>query len=151
MALETLERFFDAFARRDGERMAECYHPAATFYDPVFGTLEGERVGAMWQMLTRAADGMELTICDLEGDVRSGSARWVAVYPFGGTGRLVRNEVTSQFEFREGLIVRQTDSFAFYRWCRQALGPVGVLFGWTPVFRRRVRLLAISQLDRSMR
>ena len=131
--------------------MADCYHPQASFYDPVFGSLEGEQVGVMWRMLTQAAESLDLTVTDIESDGRTGSARWTAVYPFGPTGRIVTNEVTSKFEFHEGSISRHTDSFAFYRWCRQALGPVGVLFGWTPLFRGRVRLLAKSQLDRAMR
>src|SRR5680860_1511920 len=32
-----IERFYDAFDRCDGETMAGCYLPDATFRDPVFG------------------------------------------------------------------------------------------------------------------
>ncbi len=151
MSQATLQRFFDAFAAHDGQTMAECYHPEASFFDPVFGRLRGERVGAMWMMLSGAAEELELTVVALDANVRTGSATWVAVYPFGATGRRVRNQVTSSFEFSDGLIVKQIDRFSFARWSRQALGPMGLLFGWVPLFRRRVRMLANSQLDRFSR
>ena len=151
MSQATLERFFRAFADRDGEAMASCYHPDASFFDPVFGRLEGERVGAMWMMLTGAAEELDLTVASLDADDRTGSATWVPVYPFGTTGRRVRNEVSSSFELKDGLIVRQVDRFSFARWSRQALGPMGLVFGWVPLFRRRVRMLANGQLDRFSR
>lgn len=151
MSQATLERFFAAFADRDGQTMAECYHPNASFFDPVFGRLEGERVGAMWKMLTSAAEELDLTVVTLEAGDQAGSATWVAVYPFGATGRRVTNQVSSAFEFNDGLIVRQVDRFSFAGWSRQALGPMGLLFGWVPLFRRRVRMLANSQLDRFSR
>jgi hypothetical protein len=148
MSLHTLERFFGAFGVGDGDTMASCYHPRASFFDPVFGPLKAERVGAMWRMLMRSADELDLSVTETWSDGRSGTARWTAVYPFGATGRVVKNEVRSSFDFEDELFVRHVDAFAFYRWSRQALGPVGTAFGWTPVFRRRVRMLANSQLDR---
>ncbi|MFT4048815.1 MAG: nuclear transport factor 2 family protein [Solirubrobacterales bacterium] len=36
-----IERFYAAFASRDGETMAACYAPDATFSDPVFPDLSG--------------------------------------------------------------------------------------------------------------
>lgn len=41
---ELIERFYQAFQRLDGEAMAACYAPQATFHDPAFGEL----VGARW-------------------------------------------------------------------------------------------------------
>jgi len=69
-----------------------------------------------------------------------GTARWVARYTFGQTDRSVVNDVRSEFRFDPvGLIVTQRDEFAFWRWARQALGPVGLLLGWTPVLKHSVR------------
>ena len=68
------------------------------------------------------------------------AARWVARYTFGQTGRPVVNDVRSLFQFDEaGLIADQHDDFDFWRWSRQALGPVGLLVGWTPVLQHSVR------------
>ncbi len=42
-----IERFYDAFNRRDGDAMAGCYAPDARFHDPVFQELRGTEPGAM--------------------------------------------------------------------------------------------------------
>ncbi|MBF3199877.1 nuclear transport factor 2 family protein, partial [Pseudomonas aeruginosa] len=49
---ELIERFYQAFQRLDGEAMAACYAPQATFHDPAFGELRGREVGDMWRLLT---------------------------------------------------------------------------------------------------
>ena len=52
-----------------------------------------------------------------------------------------------RFEFNPaGQIVRHKDRFDFWRWSRQALGAPGVLLGWTPVIRNKVRGQAAANL-----
>jgi hypothetical protein len=54
----------------------------------------------------------------------------------------VVNDVRARFRFRDGLIVEHVDSFSFWRWARQALGPTGYLLGLpalSSVVRRRAR------------
>jgi hypothetical protein len=143
-----VDRFFHAFRRRDGEAMASCYHPRAVFRDPVFGRLEGERIGAMWRMLTSGASTLDVTVLDTSVEGDRAWARWVAVYPFGATGRVVRNEVRSEFEFDHDLVIVQEDVFSFPAWARQALGGAAIPFAWLPVYRRRVSSVANAQLDR---
>lgn len=46
-----LEKFYSSFSIRDFEKMNECYHKDILFRDPIFGTLKGERVLKMWEML----------------------------------------------------------------------------------------------------
>ena len=142
-----LDRFYDAFARRDADAMAACYHPDVHFRDEVFD-LRGPRAGAMWRML--CANGKDLTLdaSDIRADDATGSARWVATYTFSQTGRRVRNEIEAAFTFEDGLIRTHIDRFPFWRWSRQALGLPGLLLGWTPVLRRTVRARAARQLDR---
>jgi hypothetical protein len=36
----------------------------------------------------------------------------------------------------------------YYRWARQALGPAGLLLGWTPLLRSRVRRRARASLGK---
>lgn len=44
------------------------------------------------------------------------------------------------FEFNpEGLIEHQRDTFNLWAWSRQALGAPGLLMGWTPFLRRKIR------------
>ncbi len=147
---ELIERFYAAFARHDGDAMAASYAPGATFSDPVFTDLEDEEPGAMWRMLTGRADDLEVTLAEHEGGEESGSAHWLASYTFTQTGRHVDNDVRATFRFRDGLIAEHRDTFSFPRWARQALGPPGLLLGWTPLIQKSVRRRARAGLDEFM-
>jgi hypothetical protein len=102
---ELIVRFYDAFARGDGDTMAACYAPNAHFSDPVFTNLRGEEPGAMWRMLTGRAKDLEVRLAE------------------------------------------HRDSFSFYAWARQALGPAGQALGWTPLLRGKVQREARAGLD----
>ncbi|NRF66065.1 nuclear transport factor 2 family protein [Aquincola sp. S2] len=134
-----LERFYAAFARFDAEAMAACYHPQARFSDPVFPALEGDEVGDMWRMMAVRAQDFRLQPGGRVMVAGEGRADCVAHYTFSPTGRPVANPIASEFRFRDGLIVEQRDRFDFWAWSRQALGAAGVLLGWTPLMRGKVR------------
>lgn len=127
--------------------MAACYHPEVVFSDPAFGALHGERAADMWRMLVARAKDLEVVVSDVRADDAAGSARWVATYTFGKSGRRVRNVIDARFRFRDGLIVRHDDSFDLWKWAGMALGPTGRLLGWTPLVKRRVRREALRGLD----
>ena len=143
---ELIERFYAAFARRDGATMAACYAPGARFSDPVFTSLRDDEPGARWRMLTGRAKDLEVTLVEHQAADERGSAHWLADYTFS-TGRRVHNDVRAEFRFEHGLIARHQDSFSFYAWARQALGPAGLALGWTPMVRTKVRREARSGLD----
>ena len=144
-ASETIERFYDAFGRCDGDAMAACYAPDVRFSDPVFPDLRGDEAGDMWKMLTSQATDLRIEL--LEHD--DSSAQWRAHYTFSQTGRPVVNNVSASFRFAgDGLIAEHTDRFDFYRWSRQALGVPGVLLGWSPIIRGAVRRKAGESLAR---
>jgi ketosteroid isomerase-like protein len=143
---ELIERFYGAFARLDGDAMAACYAPNARFSDPVFTDLSGPEPGAMWQMLTARAQDLKVTLAEHQAADGRGSAHWLADYTFR-TARKVHNDVRAEFRFEDGLIVEHRDSFSFYAWSRQALGPVGLALGWTPVLRAKVQREARTGLD----
>jgi ketosteroid isomerase-like protein len=142
-----IERFYAAFAARDGAGMAACYAPDVSFSDPVFPDLEGEEAGAMWRMLTARANDLRIELREHEAGDERGSARWIAHYTFTQTGRSVVNDVRASFRFAGGLIVEHRDEFDFHRWARQALGPVGLVLGWTPLLRASVRRRARAGLE----
>jgi ketosteroid isomerase-like protein len=151
---QTLETFYAAFARLDADAMARCYADDAEFSDEVF-SLHGKReVTGMWRMLceaTRAkgADVWKLRYGDIQADAGAGGAHWDAHYRFSATGRLVDNSIDARFEFDPaGRITRHQDRFDFWRWSRQALGAPGLLLGWTPVLRGKVRRQAAANLER---
>lgn len=131
--------FYQAFAARDAGAMARCYHPEVAFSDAVFPMLRGEDAGDMWRMLLARATNLAVTLEACEAGPEGGEARWSARYTFSRTGRPVVNRVHALFAFRDGLIVRHHDSFSFWRWAAQALGPAGRLLGWLPPLRWKVR------------
>jgi ketosteroid isomerase-like protein len=144
---QLIERFYGAFAERDGAGMAACYAPDVHFSDPVFTDLKGPEAGAMWRMLTERATDLRVELLEHEAGDDRGSARWRATYTFTQTGRPVVNDVRASFRFEDGLIAEHEDRFDFHRWARQALGPSGLLLGWTPLLRSAVRRRARSGLD----
>lgn len=142
---ELIHRLYVALDRRDGETMAACYHRDATFRDPVFN-LRGAEVGDMWRMLTSRSRDLRVESSDVHADALTGGARWVAHYTFSASGRKVVNRITANFRFAEGLIIEHVDQFDLWRWASQALGPVGMLLGWTPFVRAKIRRQAAENL-----
>ena len=85
----------------------------------------------------------------LQADATTGQAHWEAHYRFSATGRLVHNRIDVTFSFNPaGLIVNHVDHFNFWRWSRQALGTPGLLLGWTPFLRTKVRRQAAANLQK---
>jgi ketosteroid isomerase-like protein len=137
-----IHKLYTAFQKSDGATMAECYHPQATFTDPAFVNLQGAEVGAMWKMLTSRAKDFSMKYSQVEANTDTGSAYWEANYIFSSTGRKVLNKIHSSFRFKDGKIIEQRDNFNFWRWSRQALGPSGLLLGWTPFLQKKVQATA---------
>lgn len=146
---ETIERLYGALDAHDGATMAACYRPDASFRDPAFGELSGERAGAMWRMLTARAEDLDVELAEHDADATTGSAHWIATYTFTNTGRKVVNDVRAEFRFAEdGRIAEHTDRFSYWAWSRQALGPLGLALGWTPLLPAMTRRKALQQLDK---
>ena len=152
----TIHRFYEAFARLDADAMAACYAADASFEDPVF-RLQGRReIAGMWSMLCEAArrDGTgtwRLSHDQVSAAAGLGVAHWHARYRFSATGRLVENHIAARLRFdAAGRIIEHRDSFDFWRWARQALGVPGLLLGWTPYLRGKVRAQARRRLERHL-
>ncbi len=149
---KTLEKFYTAFAALDPDTMAGCYAHNAEFADEVF-TLHGKReVTGMWRMLcegvrAKGRDDWKLVYSGVSAHGNTGRAHWDASYRFSATGRMVINRIDGRFGFDgDGLIAQHRDVFDFWRWSRQALGVPGLLLGWTPFLRAKVRAQAGASL-----
>ena len=143
---DTIREFYAAFDRHDGAAMAASYAPDAHFHDPVFQDLHGEEIGAMWRMLTGRAEDLRVELPEHDDT----SAHWIAHYTFR-TGRKVVNDIRATFAFdADGRIADHRDEFDLYKWSRQALGPVGVLLGWSPIVQGKIRREARAGLDEFM-
>ena len=152
----TLHRFYAAFAALDADTMASCYAPEAQFDDEAFSLRGKDEVVGMWRMLVGATqakgrDVWKLEASGIAADANGGQAHWEAWYRFSATGRLVHNVIDGSFEFNpQGLITRHRDRFSFWSWSRQALGTPGLLLGWTPFLRNKVRATAAKNLRKFM-
>ena len=145
-----IDRFYEAFARRDAEAMGACYTPDVHFSDPVFTDLRGDEARAMWRMLCERGKDLEVVHSNVRADGDTGSAHWDADYTFSATGRKVHNSIDASFRFEDGLIADHHDSFSLWAWTRQALGPVGLVLGWSPPIQGKVRSGARESLDEFM-
>lgn len=143
-----VETFYQAFDRRDWQTMNSLYHQDVTFYDPVFGNLNARETTAMWQMLLERAQDLRVKHFDISCDEEYGQCKWIATYTFSPTGRKVENHVKSHFKFYEGKIAEHMDDFDLWRWSRQALGTSGLVLGWSPMIRKKIRQQARKNLDK---
>lgn len=143
-----VERFYEAFAKRDHTVMATCYAPTAHFSDPVFTSLDGERIGAMWRMLCLRGKDLRVECGPISCASDRCTTTWHAWYTFSGTGPMVHNIVDASFAIANGRIVQHTDTFDLYRWARQALGIKGVLLGWSPLVQNAIRRQGAQGLDK---
>jgi ketosteroid isomerase-like protein len=148
---ELIERFYSSFANQDAEGMIACYHPELRFSDPVFVDLDAREARGMWRMLCERAQDFSLEFSDVKAEGDTGSAHWEARYLFSTTGRKVHNVIDASFRFADGKIIEHRDVFDFHRWARQALGPTGLLLGWTGMVRDKVRSQARRGLDKYLR
>lgn len=130
--------------------MGACYAPDARFGDPVFEQLNVDQTRAMWRMLLTRGTDLRISYHVIRSDEHSAEAEWQAWYSFGPQTRKVHNVIRSRFALRDGFIIDHRDSFSFWRWSRQALGPIGWLLGWSPFLRSKVRAKAKASLRYAM-
>jgi len=142
---QIMQKFYTSFAAADAEGMVSFYADDIQFEDPAFGPLKGTYAKNMWRMLLKTP-GIKITTSNINADDKSGSADWVAEYTFSLTGKKIINKVSAQFEFADGKIIRHTDRFSFWKWAGQAFGIKGILLGWTPLMKNKVRQQALARL-----
>jgi len=145
-----VNKFYESFQKLDSNGMVDCYHQDIVFEDPAFGILKGERAKNMWRMLCENQKGKDfkLLFSNVTADDEHGSALWEAFYTFSRTKRKVHNKVEAKFEFKDGQILKHTDSFDLYRWSKQAMGFKGAVLGKTLFFKNKVRYNTAKMLDK---
>jgi len=136
-----IEQFYLAFSNMDAEKMVGFYHDDVVFEDPAFGILNGEHAKNMWRMLIASQKGKTFTVkaSDFRFTDRKGFAHWEAQYQFSQTGRQVHNIIEAEFEFKDGKIIKHTDSFDLHQWAKQAMGFKGFLLGGTGFFKKKLQ------------
>lgn len=148
---EVVRRFYTAFQQLDHQTMRDCYNEHPIFNDHAFGILEGEEVGAMWEMLCRNARDFSLEFSNIKLlDDEYATCDWTAKYTFSKTGRRVVNKIKAHMRIKDGKITEHTDQFNIWKWSRQALGLPGLLLGWSGFMKNRIRVNARKNLERFM-
>lgn len=151
-----LKKFYTAFALLDVDTMSTCYAADVQFDDEAFSLRGYGQVTGMWRMLcettrAKAPSDWKLVYSGIEADAKTGKAHWEADYRFSATGRLVHNAIDGVFEFNnQGLISWHRDRFSFWKWSWQALGAPGLLLGWTPFLKQKVKATAAANLKKFM-
>jgi ketosteroid isomerase-like protein len=148
---QLITQFYTCFQNKDYKGMQECYADNATFSDPVFNNLNSHQVKAMWEMLLKTGKDLRLEFKNVQANDKTGSAEWIAYYTFSRTGNKVINRIKAGFVFENGKIIKHTDHFDFYAWAKQSLGKTGLLLGWTPFLKNKIKATAIRNLDEFMR
>ncbi len=148
MSQATIERFYGAFAQLDAATMQACYASGAQFDDEAFSLRGREQIGGMWRMLCTSTRAKGTAHWRLDvSRITANSAHWEAHCLFSATGRMVHNKIDATFSFDDqGLITRHRDHFDFWAWSRQALGAPGLLLGWSPWLRAKMRVRAAASL-----
>jgi ketosteroid isomerase-like protein len=145
---QLIEAFYQAFQRKDAAGMAACYDSSIHFSDPVFTSLRGLEVDAMWAMLCEQGTDLEVVFSNVAADDQSGGAHWEATYTLGSTGRRIHNKIDAQFEFQDGRIIRHIDDFDLWKWSRMGLGITGAFGGWSGPVKMKIRETANRSLVR---
>lgn len=149
--IHVIEKFYNAFQQLDSDTMNSCYAEDIVFSDPAFGLLQAEEARAMWRMLCSRAKDFSLEYKNIQSDDGEYyTCEWTATYLFSKTNRRVVNRCKAYMRLKDGVIMEHSDAFNFYRWCRQALGMPGILFGWTRFIQRRVNKSCRKQLEAFM-
>lgn len=148
----TIASFYTAFQNKDAKTMVALYHDSASFEDPAFGKLSTAQVKSMWAMLIeRGGKDLKITFEVINETKDTGEAIWQAQYVFSKTKRPVHNIIHAKFKLQGGKIIDHQDQFDFWKWSRMALGVSGILLGWTPLLKNKVRAQSLKLLAKYMR
>ncbi|MDV6234452.1 nuclear transport factor 2 family protein [Leptospira ellisii] len=150
-AAQVAGEFYEAFQKKDVATMSALYSDSVTFNDPVFTDLNATETRGMWNMLVSRGKDLELKFGEIRSQGDVATVTWEAFYTFSKTGNKVHNVIRAELTCKDGKIVKHTDRFGFYRWSRQALGLSGLLFGFLPFIRNKVKAEAKKGLELFLR
>jgi len=142
-----IERFFDAYTRMNIKDMEACLHPEYHLSDIGFD-IKGKRGWAMWAMFCNNQSTNKLAVAEYKvGEVTEerGSADYRVTYLLDG--RPIDNPIHSEFQLKDGLIIRQIDTCDFQNWAVQAKGFLGWLLCGTDFFKNKVKQTAEQRLS----
>ena len=144
---QIIDSFYKSFSKRDYKTMQSFYHQDAVFSDPVFPSLKGRQIKAMWHMLCENGKDLSITYGTIGSFDNSARVTWKATYTFSISGRVVHNVIDARFFFQDNLIIRHIDNFDIWKWSRMAFGTKGILLGWTGFMKDKIKSTAAKNLE----
>lgn len=145
---DIITKFYTAFQKKDAEGMVKHYANNISFEDPAFGNLNGDDAKNMWRMLCSNTSEIEIDFKIMDSHQNQVTAHWVAKYTFSKTGRNVINKIDATFILENQQIVSHVDVFNLWTWSKQAMGPMGWLFGWSDYFRKKLQQTTSKSLSK---
>lgn len=146
---QTIHQLYTALADGEISKIDTCYSATVNFYDPIFGVLKNDEVPAMWKMLIeKSKANLKIKYNIIKIDAFTATVEWTANYTFGKKNKKIKNQIRSQFHFKEGLIIKQNDDFNIWNWCKQAFGFYGFFLGWTGYMQHKIQVKALSSLKK---
>jgi ketosteroid isomerase-like protein len=149
---QLLTRLFQCLNAHDYKGMSDCYHQDAVFHDIAFSLTGKEQIRAMWEMICSDNDqgrsDIVATVQELSADDSTGRVVVIDDYTFRETKRKVHNPIVSTFEFRNGVIFKQTDACDSVDWAKQAFGGLkGFVTGRIGFLRRHGAMNTLNKFD----
>jgi ketosteroid isomerase-like protein len=126
---QVIREFYTALQEKDYDKLVSLYHPDATFSDPAYPDLKGDKLRSMWKLIT-SADPLDVSFRDVKANPDGTvSGHWDANYELL-KGNPIFNQIDSKFVMKDGKILSHTDSFDFAKWADQAFpGILGKAIG----------------------
>lgn len=148
---QVVEKFYEAFSRRNAAIMNSCYAEDIVYSNPVYGLLQGQEVHCMWELFCKEVHHFSLTFGTItEIDEEYITCNWTAKYNDIVTGRQIIKKAKAFMRINKGIIVEHSDAFNINTWMTQHFGWKGYLFGWTYYMKRSVFKKARKRLKTYM-
>ncbi|MGZ8212937.1 MAG: nuclear transport factor 2 family protein [Methylosarcina sp.] len=151
---QLLTKLFQAINAHKDQDIADCYSNVQKTYfqDIAFKLHSKAQIHAMWDMICSSNDKGEsdLKVSVQELTANDSTARAVTLfdYTFRDTGLPVHNKITSQFEFKDGLIFKQKDDCDPVCWANQAFGGINGFIAGHVEFIRRSKAMSKLRKER---
>jgi len=143
---QVIAGLFNAYQNRNAVEMASFYSADAVFKDPIFGTVQGEEISKVWQVVHSVTNDLYLHYHIIQAGSSIATANTYLTYNFKHTNRNIKISIKSHFRLANGKIVLQTDEYSMWNWMSQAYGLRGLLLGWNPFIINRARISAKNTL-----
>ena len=141
-----VEQFYAALNAKDLLTLRSLYHPKAEYNDEIF-SLNYKEILALWYSSMQPEMELVAEVHSIDQQKESIVTHWTISYTIASINKRITLDEVGRFEFQDGLIIRHTDEYSFYRWCAQAFGVAGMLASWSKWLRKKVRNQAYSSIN----